>query len=240
VIAIAASAATLALASRHDADRFAESAQATDAIAKSLRALSARLDSIDKVKPRDDFSDLRRALGEVKASSSHDLDAALARISQRIDSLDHEQTARVDRLGERLDQTTETRQADLAQRLDKLEKKAAAPPAPAAPTAAPPTLGTASVSMERTGSISAAPTPSREAGGSVARARPVLSGYVVLGANPDAAVIANRWGERAFRIGDVIPGAGRVERIERRGPGWVVRTEAGLIPAAQFAPPEAD
>ena len=226
----AASAATIIVTSRQS-ERLSANAEATQSVAKSLAALNARLDSVEKTKSRDDAGDLKRAVGEIKSNNAKDIDTALARLSQRLDSLDRQQSAKVDKL----DQAADARGADVAQRLDRLEKKlaSAAPPPPA-----PPKLGP-NVSMETTGSIKPAspkPTSPNPAAGPVVRDRPVLSGYVVLGASPNAAVIADRWGERAFRVGDVVPGAGRVERIERRGPAWIVRTEAGLIPAAQLDP----
>ena len=73
--------------------------------------------------------------------------------------------------------------------------------------------------------------------GSIDRPRPILRGYVVLGARDDIALIGGRDGERAVRPGDYLPGAGRVERVERQGPGWVVVTEHGLI-APAYAPPD--
>ena len=72
--------------------------------------------------------------------------------------------------------------------------------------------------------------------GSIDRPRPILRDYVVLGARDDVAVIGGRYGERAVRPGDVLPGAGRIERVERQGPNWVVVTEQGLIASAYAAP----
>jgi hypothetical protein len=77
------------------------------------------------------------------------------------------------------------------------------------------------------------PNVSMETTGSIERPRPLLRRYVVLGAREDVALVEGRDGERAVRRGDVLPGAGRVERIERSGDGWVVLTDQGLIPAAE-------
>ena len=226
--AIAASGATLAIASRHTAAEFAQKAQETDTLAQTVATLSARLDSIEKAKPRDDAADIRKALGDLKSASSKDVDSAVTRLSQRVDALDREQAAKVDRI----DRSTDSKAAELTARLDRLEKKVATaplpPPAPKVATArlAPSKFG-AGVSMETTGSIETAQR---------APERPVLRGYVVVGARPDAAIIADAWGEHAVHIGDVVPGAGRVERIERQGPAWVVQTNAGLIPPAGSEP----
>jgi hypothetical protein len=227
VVAIAASGATLAVANRHTAAQFAEKAQETDTLARTVATLSARLDSIEKAKPRDDIADIKRALGDLKSASSKDIDSALARVSQRAEALDRQQSAKVDKI----DRSNDTKAAELAARLDRLEKKvtAAPGPSPAAKLAsakpAPPKFGPG-VSMETTGSIQTGQRPPE---------RPVLRGYVVLGARPDAAIIADAWGEHAVRVGDLLPGAGRVERIERQGPAWIVQTNAGVIPPAGSA-----
>ena len=70
--------------------------------------------------------------------------------------------------------------------------------------------------------------------GSIERPRPLLRGYVVLDARDDVALIGGRYGEREVHQGDFLPGAGRVERIELRGAGWVVTTSAGVIASADF------
>jgi hypothetical protein len=72
--------------------------------------------------------------------------------------------------------------------------------------------------------------------GSIERPRPLLRGYVVLGAQDDVALIGGRYGERAVRPGDFLPGAGRIQRVERQGPNWIVVTEQGVIGSA-YAPP---
>ena len=221
-VAAGASGVTLAVANRHEAAQAARSAEETQTLAKSVVALAARLDSVEKTKSREAAADFRKAVGDLKSASSRDLDSALARVTQRIDALDREQTAKV----EKVDRSTDFKAAEFAARLDKLEKRVASAPQTVPARPAPQVAGAKAagpkpgpnVSMEPTGSI----RPPVE--------RPVLRGYVVLGARPDAALIGDAWGERAVRIGDFLPGAGRVERIERQGPAWIVQTNAGVIP----------
>ena len=59
-----------------------------------------------------------------------DLSAAVTQLTIRLDQIEHEHGARLDKLGERVDQNSSSRFADIAGRLDGLEKKAAAPAAP--------------------------------------------------------------------------------------------------------------
>ena len=232
----AAAAASLALAAvalatvafvavdrRHQATLLAERAHENATLERTVSALNARLQAIESAKGRDELAEVRRSVGDMKAAAvtSRELSAAITQLTQRIEKLDREQGVKLDKLGQRVDQETTARTADLAARLDKLEKK----PAPAAPgqtpPPAPPKFG-ANVSMDPTGSIE--------------RPRQALRGYVVLGAQGDTALVGGRYGERAVRAGDTLPGAGRVERVERQGPNWVVVTEQGLIPSAYAAP----
>jgi hypothetical protein len=148
----------------------------------------------------------------------------LVQLSQRVDKLDHEASAKVDKLTERVDHEATALTAGLSTRIDKLEQKIAAPlpaPSPTAQAKQPPTRPKFdNVSMDRTSSIE--------------RPKPLLRGYVVLDARDDVALVGGRYGEREVRQGDFLPGAGRVEHIELGGNGWVVTTSGGLIASADF------
>ncbi|MBV8104973.1 MAG: hypothetical protein JO223_10190 [Hyphomicrobiales bacterium] len=219
---------------RREAALIAQHAHQTESLARTVDALAARLSAIDSAKAHDELIELRRSVGEIRSSSasSQELSAALAQLSQRVETLDREESARVDKLGERFGHEAGAQVAELSARIEKLEKKvvAAAPPPPPPPQsppvqpkqpALPPKFG-ANVSMETTGSIE--------------RPRPLLRRYVVLGARDDVALLEGRDGEYAVRPGDVLPGAGRVERIEREAGSWVVLTDQGRIGAAE--PPD--
>jgi len=213
-------AAYVALDIRRQDALLAERAKENGQLAETVSALSARLQAVETAKGRDELADLRRSIGDMKttAATSRELSAALADLSQRVEKLDREQGARLNKLGE-LDRETNARAAEFSARLDKLEKKPAAPPP--APPPEPPKLGP-NVAMEPTGSIM--------------RPRQVVRGYVVLDAEGDTALVGGRYGERAVRPGDWLPGAGRVERVQRRGSNWVVVTDQGLIASAYAAP----
>ena len=60
-----------------------------------------------------------------------DLGAALTQVTIRLDQIEHDYGARLDKLGERVDQDSPSRFADIAARLDALEKKTAPPTTPA-------------------------------------------------------------------------------------------------------------
>jgi hypothetical protein len=209
---------------RQQADILAVRAEETQSLAQAVESMKARLDAIDAAKSRDDLADLRRSVGEMKSTvvSARDLTGALAQLSQRVDKLDHEEGAKVDKLSERVDHQASTVTAELSTRVDKLEKKIFAPvPAPPQPAPVPPKFS-ADVSTEPTGSIE--------------RPRPLLRGYVVLDAREDVALVGGRYGEREVRQGDFLPGAGRIERIERKDGSWVILTSQGVIASAEFQP----
>lgn len=210
---------------RQQAQALAERTSETEALAHTIKSLKVRLDAIDTAISSTDLASLRRSVGEIKSTmgSTREFGGALAQLSQRVDKLDHEASAKVDKLTERVDRDTNTLQAGLSSRIDKLEQKIVppAPPQQAAQAKQPPVRPKfASVSMDATGSIE--------------RPRPLLHGYVVLDARDDVALIGGRYGEREVRQGDFIPGAGRVERIELGGSGWVVTTSGGVIASADF------
>jgi hypothetical protein len=211
---------------RLQANALAEQASENAALAHTLKSLKVRLDAIDSAMSNAGLADLRQSVGEIRSNliSSREFSGALAQLSQRVDKLDHEASAKVDKLTERVDREATALTAGLSTRMDKLEQKIAAPP-PAPPQVTQAKQSPArpkfdNVAMDRTGSIE--------------RPRPLLRGYVVLDARDDMALVGGRYGEREVRQGDYLPGAGRVERIELGGNGWVVTTSEGLIASADF------
>ena len=230
---------------------------------------------------------------EEERSAIRDIGASLAQITARLDRIERDYGARLDKLNESPNQDSSARSADIAARLDKLEQKAAAPAAPAtefadvaarldklekkaalaaAPTAQISDLATRLDSLEKRVAVAPAPaaqlpdsgrldkaekkapastassaapllpvTPKQSA--VVARPEPsapnemaktgfpasVLRGYSVVDVRDGVAVINNRFGWQRVAPGALIPGAGRVLRIERRGGDWFVVTSLGTI-----------
>lgn len=233
-LAVAIGAAVLLVNENRRRDNlFAINAQETASLTRSLKALSVRLDAIESAGSGQGLVELRRSIGDMKsgAASARDPGGALAQLSQRVEKLDREVSAKVDSVGERVDRDANKRTTELATRIEKLEKRPVAPIVGAPPGPAPPAQTKQSARAPRFG-----PNVSMETTGSIQRPRAVLQGYIVLDGRYDAALVGGRYGEREVRLGDFLPGAGRVERIERRGGGWVVLTDEGLIGAAE-APP---
>ena len=209
------------------AERSAETAQ----LSQRLDELKSQVDASDAARAHDSSADLRKMVGEIKAgaAANHDFVSQLALLSQRLDHLEHDQSARIDHLGERFDHETAPRLADLTTRIDRLEKRGAqiipvTPVATAAPAPNPALRPTAS----------AAPIPvgvSNDITGSIEKPKPPLRGYTLEDIRDGMALIDSREGSFTVGPGDLVPGAGRVIKIERRGHDWVVVTSLGVIAA---------
>ena len=208
-----------------EASLLAARSEETRGLAQTVTALKDRIDAIDAARSRDQGVDIHKIAAEMKGESAgaRELSANLGQTNARIDKLERDHGARLDKLADRFDHETAGKLADLSGkladvsgRLDKLEKRplAAAPVAPA-PQAKP--VPVATVSNETTGSID----------------RPKLRGYWLVEADEGYAVIDGRDGPQQVAPGDVLPGIGRVQRIERRGHDWVVVTSAGVIAGDQ-------
>ena len=208
----------------------AAKSEETRGLAQSIKALKDRIDTIEATRSHDENADARKIAGELKSQSAaaRDLANAVNQANARLDKLDRDHGARLDKLGDRLDHDATAKFADLggkltdlSGRIDRLEKRpvavppvaAATPAKPVAAAPAPrPTFAPAAVSNETTGAIE----------------RP-LRGYWLVEAGQGYAVIDGRDGPQQVAPGDILPGLGRVQRIERRGGGWVVVTAAGVI-----------
>ena len=92
--------------------------QAIAGLASTVDVLKAPLEAITRLTGR-----------EEERSAMRDLSAALTQVTIRLDQIEQQHGARLDKLGERIDQDSSARSADVAARLE--EKKAAAPAASA-------------------------------------------------------------------------------------------------------------
>ena len=204
----------------------AAKAEESRSLAQTVKALEDRIDAIEAARTRDESADLRKLAAEIKAESgaARDLGGAFTQLTARVDRVDHDQSARLDKLADRIDHESTARIADLSTRLDKLEKRQAAAVVAAAPTASP-----------RQAAPAAKPDPgvSNETTGSIAKPQAPLRGYWLVEVQDGSAIVDGRDGPQQVAPGDFLPGAGRVQRIERRGQGWVVVTTSGLIVADQ-------
>ena len=196
-------------------------------LTERLDSMSTRLESLDTNRSRDELTSLRKVLAEIKsgAASTRDVGGAVGQLSARVDRLEKDQSARLDKLAERIEHDASTRLTDVAARLDKLEAKPVASVAAAAAAAAKPTTAA------KIAAAKAAPGVSTETTGSIDRPQRLRRFYVAEIHN-GYAMIGGPTGEFVVGPGDLVPGGGRVLRIERHGRGWAVVTTEGQIVAS--------
>src|SRR5271156_898192 len=244
----------------HQSALLAAQIRRNEHLVSTVSNLTERLDAIEAGRAREETVDVRKLLGEMKlgASATRDVSGAVSQLTARVDHVERDQGARLDKLVERIDRDASSHFADLAARLDKLEKKAASPTVAAVPpdreassrfadlatrldklekkVASPTVVAVASVPRAPLTKPIPTPTPakvdpggSNETTASIEKPKPPLRGYAVIGVGDGFATIRGREGEISVGAGDMIPGLGRVLRIERHGREWLVVTSVGVI-----------
>jgi len=169
--------------------------------------LAARLDKLEK-------KSQANAAAAPTASLTPDRETAAR--SAEAQARDADLVARLDKL----------ERADLAARLDKLEKKSEGATVAATSNASPTTAPAPKPS------VAAAPaSASNEITAAIQRPQPSapIRGWILLEIRDGVALVENRQGLREISLGETVPGAGRVQRFERRGRQWVVVTDQGVI-----------
>ena len=220
-----------------------ESAEGTEAqMADELRALKASVEAL-------------RA-----GQSQSQMDAlALEGLKTRLDAVKNETSASIADFAEKLQQLQREHEAKFAQlfeRLDRLEHQIAG-----SLTTAP--LGAASVqraprARKPAQTVATPPKPPAEyargermeggrwdafepsqfpAGPGMRRSRPqLMTNWIVRDVYDGIALVESPQGAVEVAPGEVIPGAGRVISIERRGAGWIVITNRGLVDSDGYEP----
>ena len=100
VVAVAVAGALFVEDSRQQAKALAEQASENESLAHTLKSLKVRLDAIDSAMSNAGLADLRQSVGEIRSNlvSTREFSGALTQLSQRVDKLDHEASAKVDKL----------------------------------------------------------------------------------------------------------------------------------------------
>jgi hypothetical protein len=125
--------------------------------------------------------------------------------------------------------------AGLAERLDRIERQIATAAGAKAAAAAPGPVSAAPAPVPAPEPPPAAPEPALRTGSVEPRAKDLpLDGWVLHEVYDGVALIESR-NRRLIEVGpgEMVPGVGRVEGIEKRGKRWVVVTAKGVIGTAQ-------
>lgn len=230
-----------------------EDRDAVSTLRGQLAEATMRLEKLEKADAeRDARVDGLSARFDQGAASAKEDSAASAGLSTKVDQIE----ARLDQAdkrvaglaasGSKMADAAATKAADVSARLDRLEKRADAGTAMTQPGGlahavpiAPKPGSAANVAeaplpplpINRPASLPKPPSPLASNGpGAVGPAAPRLLGdYSVEDVQGGVALVDGRYGEQSVAPGDVIPGAGRVLRIERHGNEWFVVTSNGVI-----------
>ena len=146
--------------------------------------------------------------------------ASLAQIGTKLDKADRDPTGKLADIATRLDKLDQNpgpKLNDIAARLDRIERQVSSPQATGSIAPAPRpqvTAQPAAVSAEK-------PSPPKPA---------ALGNWIVRDVYDGIALVEGRSGGiREVTPGEVLPGAGEVRSIERRGRAWIVVTSRGII-----------
>jgi hypothetical protein len=199
----------------------------------AIASLATAIDAgrTDTAKLAGTVAKLEHTIAELRtASEAARKDTKGSVIGDKLAQLDKSLTAKIAGLGERLDQA----ERDQTSRLSALANRASAKAETKTETKVEPTqTGSLAEPRDKLPEARTAEPKQAEAkvDAKVAAAKPpVLENYALRDIYEGAAIIEGR-NRRLFQVmpGDTLPGAGRVEGIERQGRNWVVVTRQGLV-----------
>ncbi len=204
----------------------------------ALAALETTLDAgrTETVRLAADIAQLHTVLADLRASTDGARKEAASRstaLGERLAQVDKSLNGKISALGERLEQVEQverdhnTRLSGLAAQLDRRAAAKAEPTQtgsigePARAVEAKPEVKVADAKVSE-------PKPKPAASDKP----PVIEGWALRDVYEGTAILENRR-RRLVEVapGDVIPGVGRVEGVERHGREWVVVTRQGLVTA---------
>lgn len=201
------------LASQEGAER-GEMLHAVQKMAEDIRSLKANVEV------------LRAAQSQTAKDA-----AGLEGLKPRLDAVKSETGASIAELAgkvERMQREPEAKLSQIIERLDRMERRSAAPLA-AGPAAAAP--GPAAAVSGKQPRVAAAKPPMDGANGE--RNPQLITNWVVRDVYDGIALVESPRGSIEVTPGEIIPGAGTVKSIERRGAGWIVITSRGLVDSAR-------
>ncbi|MCJ2053518.1 hypothetical protein [Methylobacterium sp. J-070] len=235
--------AVMALSTTLDAGR-TETARLGSDIAQLHKVLAELRASTDTA--RREAAGRSGALGERLTQLDKTLNARTAALGERFEQVEREQNARIAALTTQLDRrpapaaalpaarTEPTQTGSLADAPRSVEPKAVEAKAADARIVDAKNVD-ARISEARIGEAKLAdarPADVKPKQPMVSEKTPVIDGWALRDIFEGAAILENRK-RRLVEVGpgDILPGVGRVEAVERRGHAWVVVTRQGLVTA---------
>jgi hypothetical protein len=181
-------------------------------------------------KMADDIRALKANVEALRTAQGQDT-TALEGLKLRLEAGNTETRASIAALVGKVEQAQREPAAKLSQvleRLDRIERQTAAPLATASIGAASAT-GKAAASKDAQLAVAPAKPPLENAKGPPQ----LITNWVVRDVYDGIALVESPRGSIEVAPGEVIPGAGMVKSIERRGAGWIVITSRGLVDSAR-------
>ncbi len=206
----------------------------------ALAALETTLDAgrTETVRLAADIAQLHTVLADLRASTDVARKEAASRstaLGERLAQVDKSLNGKISALGERLEQVERDHNTRLSGLAAQLDRRAAAASA-AAKTEPTQTgsIGEPARAVEAKPEVKVADAKVSEPKPKPAASDkpPVIEGWALRDVYEGTAILENRR-RRLVEVapGDVIPGVGRVEGVERHGREWVVVTRQGLVTA---------
>jgi hypothetical protein len=203
-----ASRAVATVATQQDAERI-EMLRTTQKMVADMNALKTNVEA------------LRASLAQQQAANGqHGVEKSVDALKTKIDAVRSETSSQLAELSGKVDHLQrDPAMQQVAERLDRIEKQTSAMPT----GSVAPLLKAAT--QERGDAARAAPAPAVE----LPKRPALITSWVVRDVYNGVALVENAQGSLEVALGDTIPGAGTVKSIERRGGGWIVITNRGLV-----------
>jgi len=188
--------------------------RATQQMSEEIRSLKASLEtlrsSIAQSQSSEEIRGLKKSIDSVKSETN----AALAQLSARLDYLQRDQAAK-------LPQGIE--------KPERVDQNASNAPPPGAVPPAPPMISANAAPQAKPPSQASLPPGPTSAVDPQKKASQTIPNWVVRDVYDGIALVEGPGGAFEVMAGENIPGVGTVKSIERRGKGWIVVTNRGLV-----------
>lgn len=192
-----------AAATQQDAERI-EMLRTTQKMVADMNALKTNVEGL-----RTAFAQQQAANGQRGVEKSVDA------LKTKIDAVRSETSSQLAELSGKVDRLQhDPALQQVAERLDRIEKQTSAMP-----------TGSVSPLVKAATQGRAASAPAVE----MPKRPELITSWVVRDVYNGVALVENARGSIEVALGDTIPGAGTVKSIERRGGGWIVITNRGLV-----------
>jgi hypothetical protein len=217
-------ASTQAVPSQESVER-AEILRTTQKLAEDVRVLASNVEAL-----RTSLAQTQNALNQT-APNPRVFEKSLDGLKTRFDAAKAETSASIAELANKVERMQHEPTAKLQQMVDRLERIERQTAATSAPAVSAPAKAASSVRPQL--DFGQVKSLLDSAAGPGPKKPQLITSWVVRDVYDGIALVENAHGSLEVAPGEVIPGAGTVKSIERRGAGWIVITSRGLVDSAR-------